>query len=863
MRKKLIVKIILLILIVSNMLFSVDNIKNTIETRETKIDSLNNLLTKTNDDSTKAEIYVQLVYASLKKDSDREKAVEYYIEALNLFGNKIEPYRRAKLLNIIGYNNRQLGKFYETITYYEESLNIFKELEDKRWIIKVENNLALVYRDLLNYNEALELYQSALIMSEQNKDYRRMSLILNNIGVIYQKWGLYDDAYKYHKEALKNAEKTNFNFNLAYSYRNLGKCCEKNMEYEKALEFYNKSYEEYLNYGSGCSTISQSLKKIGDIYCKLFQYQQALTYYENSLKKAQKIDDLFNIASAEYSIGNVYLQLNEIDIASKYLVKSLDKALENDYYDLANDSQFLLSKVEEKRGNISKAFEYFKCASAMKDSIIYVNKIDKFNNLQIQYYLYKQTQKNELLQKNNKIQLLKIKREASVRNIFIICIIFLLIILVIIHYNNKTLEKMNNTLVKKNKEINEVNKDKEQLIISQNKEIAMRKNVENKLSEYRKNLEKLVEGTITDSKEKMENIIKSMDDIVFVLDSENRFISVNANDNERDLFRESKEFLGKKACDVLPEHLIDVFNNAVKKVKKHSTEQFEYSLEMPDGIRYYSMKLSPIFYKDKFNGSVAVARDITNTKIIKKELIHYKEHLEKTLNEKTEKLEIIQKKMIREEKLSVLGKIAGTVGHDLRNTLGVIANSAYFLNMKIKVKDEKIEKHIGFIEDAVEKSNIIISELLNSTKTNKYNLIEVDLNKLLRKSVKAIDIPENIELEMELDELNPKVKLDPNYMQRVFQNIISNAFNAMSKNGKLKIKTKLNEKFTEISFTDNGDGISKENLKNIFEPLFTTRAKGIGLGLFIVQDIINGHNGTIDVKSELGKGTTFVVKLKN
>ena len=122
-------------------------------------------------------------------------------------------------------------------------------------------------------------------------------------------------------------------------------------------------------------------------------------------------------------------------------------------------------------------------------------------------------------------------------------------------------------------------------------------------------------------------------------------------------------------------------------------------------------------------------------------------------------------------------------------------------------------------------------------------------------------MPENIEVLAELAKELPEVNLDPLQMQQVFFNIILNAFEVMPSGGKLKVGTLLEKGFIHIGFKDTGPGITKENMEKIFEPLFTTKPKGIGLGLALCRSIVDGHEGTIEVESELGKGTTFIVKL--
>jgi PAS domain S-box-containing protein len=123
---------------------------------------------------------------------------------------------------------------------------------------------------------------------------------------------------------------------------------------------------------------------------------------------------------------------------------------------------------------------------------------------------------------------------------------------------------------------------------------------------------KKAEKALRESEEKFRSVIKSMDDIVFVFDKENRFVSVNVD--EKELLHKPEIFLGKKHSEVLPKHIDDLYNKAMINVKKGETEEYEYSLEMPDGIRWYASKLSPILDNDKYAGTVAVVRDINKRK---------------------------------------------------------------------------------------------------------------------------------------------------------------------------------------------------------------------------------------------------------
>ncbi|MCK4640257.1 MAG: tetratricopeptide repeat protein, partial [Candidatus Marinimicrobia bacterium] len=366
---------------------------------------------------------------------------------------------------------------------------------DSNRIARVANNLGAVHWGLSNYNEALDLYQIALKIRRQENNARGVSLISNNIGLIYQEWELIDEALQYHEEALKYAKEINNLFARAYSYNNLGRCYEFKKDYEKALTYYQLSYNDYLESESDGSAISLALKNIGDIYYKLNRYNEAISYYQKSLQHAEEVNNQFRSAIAEYNLGKTHAKLNQFETAHQFVVKSLNKARDSGYNDLIRDNQYILSEIEEERGNIHEALEYFKNASAMNDNIFNTEKIVKFTELQIKYHLEHQTQENAILRKNNEIQRLKIKRQQFIRNSFIFGSICILVILGLIINRGSILKKSNIQLEEQNTNIRKINTDKEELIKDLKQEIAERKKAEEKLKESEEKYRLMVESS--------------------------------------------------------------------------------------------------------------------------------------------------------------------------------------------------------------------------------------------------------------------------------------------------------------------------------------------------------------------------------
>ena len=221
-----------------------------------------------------------------------------------------------------------------------------------------------------------------------------------------------------------------------------------------------------------------------------------------------------------------------------------------------------------------------------------------------------------------------------------------------------------------------------------------------------------------------------------------------------------------------------------------------------------------------------------------------------------------QEQLIRREKLAVLGQLAGGVGHELRNPLGAIKNAAYFLNMAIEEPEPEVKETLEILEKEVATSERIISSLLGFARPKPPTLRKVNVNDIVQVALSRAAVPENVEVVDQLGKALPVVLADPDQLSPVFDNLILNAVQAMPEGGKLTITSESPEpEWVTISVTDTGIGIPEEDLEKLFEPLFTTKAKGIGLGLSVTKALVDGHGGTIEVKSKEGEGSTFTVRL--
>jgi PAS domain S-box-containing protein len=257
----------------------------------------------------------------------------------------------------------------------------------------------------------------------------------------------------------------------------------------------------------------------------------------------------------------------------------------------------------------------------------------------------------------------------------------------------------------------------------------------------------------------------------------------------------------------------------------------------------------------------SMAIDITERKRAEEEVDELNKNLEERVKERTAQLEEAQEQLVRNEKLAVLGQMAGSVGHELRNPLAVISNAIYFLKMAQGDASEKVKEYLSLIEKQVHVSNKIIGDLLDFTRIKSAEREPITVSQIIRQTVERFPAPGSVRVILDLPEDLPQVYADPQHIMQVFGNIVLNAYQAMSRGGQLSISAAVRDDQVWIATRDTGVGISPENMKKLFEPLFTTKAKGIGLGLAVSQKLIEANGGSIVVQSEVGTGSTFTLCL--
>jgi two-component system, NtrC family, sensor kinase len=215
----------------------------------------------------------------------------------------------------------------------------------------------------------------------------------------------------------------------------------------------------------------------------------------------------------------------------------------------------------------------------------------------------------------------------------------------------------------------------------------------------------------------------------------------------------------------------------------------------------------------------------------------------------------------RSERLAAIGQVAGGIAHELRNPLNVVKTSVYYLLNARQPTPAKTAEHLQRIERHVVVADAVITALSNFARLPLPNLQPFPVEPLVREVLELTPLPDNVQAVLDFPPSLPPGLADQEQVRIVLGNLVRNAREAMPQGGRLTIAARSVDDAVEVDVSDTGVGIAAENLKRVMEPLYSTKARGLGLGLAIARAILEKNNGSLRVVSEPGRGTTFTVRL--
>jgi PAS domain S-box-containing protein len=224
-------------------------------------------------------------------------------------------------------------------------------------------------------------------------------------------------------------------------------------------------------------------------------------------------------------------------------------------------------------------------------------------------------------------------------------------------------------------------------------------------------------------------------------------------------------------------------------------------------------------------------------------------------------LKNLQKELVFKEKMAVLGETSAGLAHELRNSMAAILGYGKLLKKTLPGDDSSRDIVDGIINESLQ-TETMLQRYLNVTKPLEIVPKKFNSAPIIQDALKMVkEGTHNVVFDLKLPPSLPSIYGDPLLLKQIFQNLFQNSIEAMPQGGKLSVSFEMEKDFIEISIEDTGCGIPQENLGKIFNPFFSSKEKGMGLGLSLVKKIITAHQGKIEVESEIGKGTTFRIYL--
>ncbi|MEM7405811.1 MAG: PAS domain S-box protein [Pseudomonadota bacterium] len=362
--------------------------------------------------------------------------------------------------------------------------------------------------------------------------------------------------------------------------------------------------------------------------------------------------------------------------------------------------------------------------------------------------------------------------------------------------------------------------------------------------------------------ESLEAAIASMTDGFALYDSAQTLVV--CNDRLRMLFPEARPYLlpGASRADVRRAVLTSARLRTVNEQRPADLPpdivtgggQGDEQLEMLDGSWVQLRE-----HQAEDRALIVVATDITERKQIESMRESRQEELERVVTERTRDLEAAREELIQAERLATIGRLAATVSHELRNPLGTARNSVYLLRRRVE-SDSPLLRHLDTVEREISHCDSVISSLLESTRVKSPNVGNLILTRMLEELLPGITRPDGVAVDISGCE-GLTVVADQTQLRQVLTNLLSNAVQASPPGSVVHVAGERAGSTNRFWVSDQGDGIPADKLDRVFEPFYTTRSRGAGLGLWISRELLRRHGGDLSVHNNASGGATFVAEL--
>lgn len=441
------------------------------------IDSLQNIIENSNVDTVKAKAYIHIANYYTQRDSSKfftniKKALIFSKKANYSIGE-------ADIYASYGMFYSIYTDFNLAISYFEKSAKICKKHNLKKELVTALGNAGNVHCYQGDYEKGLKNYLEALDVMYELDNKNWIAIATNNIGNVYYLQKNYDKALKYYEEALKTHSQLKNKEGIALATGNIGIIYFEKGETHKALMFYLKA-EKMRKVLSNKQQLANLYANIGDAYRDIKDFEKATSYYEKSLKLAKQIGDKNNLANLYSSISQYYIDIKKYNMARSYVLKALEITKSNKLQRTKSTCYRQLSILDSAGGNYLGAFENYKKADQIQDSIFDKEKAENLNEMHTKYESEKTEKENKILLQKNTIDKITIKKQKILSYSFAIgAFLFLILAVGVLFSMNKIKSahrKLSTLYSQLNQQNEEITTQSENLELA-NKEITKQKNI--------------------------------------------------------------------------------------------------------------------------------------------------------------------------------------------------------------------------------------------------------------------------------------------------------------------------------------------------------------------------------------------------
>lgn len=743
---------------------------------------------------------------STKEDSLKQELVD------------AKPRQKVQLYN-------ELGKVYwgvstkKTHEYSNIALELSRSISYRKGEAQSFNNIGVGYYFDNDYENALVYFKKSLDIRRELGDKKDIVASLNNIGIIYDDLNMFEDALNYYLQSVEIFEELDDANGVAITLHNIGVVYESLSNYNKSLEYLLRALKVYEEIDDKTG-VASSYGNIGIVYKDLSNYDKSLEYHLKSLKISREINDLKGIANSMDNIGIIYENLNNYKKAIEYYTESME--IESEIGDDLGVASSLnnIGIIYDEQGKQQKAIKNYNDALDIYRKIGHKSGIaNTLNNLGVVYENLLDFEE-ALIYHQESLSMFEIIGHkkgyaASLNNIGSVYL------------------KMGKTA----EGIKHLEEALDVALMIETKDLVIEiygklSKCHEEMGDYKTALNNFkLFSAIKDSifnKEKIEKIagMQTTYEVEHLLEKQENEIELLTKDNE--IYR--------------------------LQVEKQNLTKWRYYLGF---IVLLAIMLLVYFrYRIKYRANQILQKQVNERT---RDLTISNVNLKNEIRERKK----IQSKLIRSERLAGIGELAAGIAHEIRNPLGNISSSAQYCMRKFDLNNDLI-RYLEIIIEESRKANAIIKGLLDFANPREMKFEKGNIDSVLSSVVKSVEgrrKESGVKIKYLKNDDDIILKFDKKWLEQAFLNFVLNAIQAMPHGGLLSISKEINEtnKKLKIIISDTGNGIAKEDYKKIFDPFYTTREDGVGLGLSLAHLIIEDHNGELQIESVLGEGTDVIV----